>query len=721
MPIGHDMTRLRRHGPDPARSRRRRRAPSLRRTWTTVLGALLVAMVLLGLVVLGVARHHESMFEHSTGHIDRGMGAIVALELALIDLDLAANGVMYARGGDDAYVGHVADYRDLRGPVVEALPHLDSALRDDPAVSDLVADVQHAWLAFDEGVRRAPARHLSGDVDEVLRQGLDPFAEEWDSRRDLAAGLTWARVGLLEELEGQMAQAEQATSVTRIAVYAAIALATAIAWGAARLMRRRVLGPLAQLTAYATRLHEGSAGEMGRLEHAVAELGTLGATLTETASTVRDNEARLRDQALTDELTGLPNRAAFGDALRTALGTPGRAVAVLFIDLDDFKVVNDSLGHAAGDELLRVVADRTTSAVDGRGVVARLGGDEFAVVATVEEAAALSQARALAEDVLAVMRHPAVIRGRSTEVACSIGVAIEQGGDAERDQAALGDADYAMYTAKQQGKNRIEVFAPGLMTERPSRAELRRDLVHAAADDQLVLHYQPVVDLQAMQVVGHEALLRWDHPTRGLLGPDQFVSLAEDSGDILGIGAWVLDRACADLRRLRERAPEGWVSVNVSSRQLDQPGFADVVRGTLQRHGIPAGSLMVEVTEAVAMTSTEAASAQLQAVREIGVRVALDDFGTGFSSLAHLSELPLDVLKVDRRIVARGGHAARATLEMVIGLARRLDLSVMAEGIEEEAELDLLRELASGGPVDGQGFLFARPTVLDALPALGRA
>ena len=181
----------------------------------------------------------------------------------------------------------------------------------------------------------------------------------------------------------------------------------------------------------------------------------------------------------------------------------------------------------------------------------RLGGDEFAVVATVEEAAALSQARALAEDVLAVMRHPTVIRGRSTEVACSIGVAIEQGGDAERDQAALGDADYAMYTAKQQGKNRIEVFAPGLMTERPSRAELRRDLVHAAADDQLVLHYQPVVDLQAMQVVGHEALLRWDHPTRGLLGPDQFVSLAEDSGDILGIGAWVLDRACADLLHRR--------------------------------------------------------------------------------------------------------------------------------------------------------------------------
>ena len=680
-----------------------------------VLGALVVAIVLLGVVVLAVARHHQVMFEHSTGHIDRGMGAIVSLELALIDLDLAANGVMYGRGGEEAYIGHVADYRRLREPVVEALTHLDSALRDDPAVSVLVADVQAAWLDFDEGVRRAPARHLSGDVDEVLQQGLDPFADAWDSRGDIAAGLTWARVGLLEGLQGHMAQAERATAVTRVAVLAAIVLAALVAWGAARLMRRRVLGPLAHLTDYATHLHTGDATPLGRMDHAVDELVVLGATLTETSSTVRDNEARLRDQALTDGLTGLANRQAFGQALRTTLSDPQHGtVAVLFIDLDDFKVVNDSLGHAAGDELLRVVANRLATAVGGRGTCARLGGDEFAVVAGLPPGAGTEAGTAVARDVLAAMQAPAMIQGRRTELACSIGVSLTRGGDADQDQSALTDADYAMYTAKQQGKNRVEVFAPGLMTERPSRAELRRDLADAAEADHLVLHYQPVLELQSLRVVGHEALLRWDHPTRGLLGPDQFIPLAEDSGDIIDIGAWVLDRACADLRRLHEASPGAWVSVNVSARQLEAPGFVDVVRGALARHGVPAGALLIEITEAVAMTNTEAAVAQLQGLRAHGVRVALDDFGTGFSSLAHLSELPLDVLKIDRSIVSRGGPAARATLEMIISLARRLDLSVVAEGIEEEQELAVLQELADGRPVDGQGYLLARPAALRA-------
>lgn len=680
-----------------------------------VLGALLVAMVLLGLVVLAVARHHQAMFEHSTGHIDRGMGAIVAVELALLDLDTAAAGVMYGTGGEEAYAGHVADYRRLRGPVVEALTHLDSGLRDDPAVSALVADVQRGWLAFDEAVRGAPARHLSGDVAEVLGQGLDPFAEAWDSRGGVAAGLTWARVGLLEGLQGHMVQAERATTVTRVAVLAAIAVAALIAWGAAHLMRRRVLGPLARLTDYATHLHTGDAAALGSLSHAVEELVVLGTTLSETSSTVRDNEARLRDQALTDGLTGLANRPAFGQALRAALGDPDHGtVAVLFIDLDDFKVVNDSQGHAAGDELLRVVARRLSAAVGARGTCARLGGDEFAVVVGLPADAGAEAGTAVAQDVLAAMQAPAMIQGRRTELACSIGVSLSRCGDPAQDQAALSDADYAMYTAKQQGKNRVEVFAPGLMTERPSRAELRRDLVGAAEEDQLVLHYQPVLDLRTLQVVGHEALLRWDHPSRGLLGPDRFVSLAEDSGDIVGIGAWVLDRACADLRSLREDSPDAWVSVNVSARQLDAGGFVDVVRGALARHDVPAGALLIEITEAVAMTNTEAAVVQLQALRAHGVRVALDDFGTGFSSLAHLSELPLDVLKIDRSIVARGGPAARATLEMVISLARRLDLAVVAEGIEAEQELTLLQELADGRPVDGQGYLFARPAALGA-------
>jgi diguanylate cyclase (GGDEF)-like protein len=419
-----------------------------------------------------------------------------------------------------------------------------------------------------------------------------------------------------------------------------------------------------------------------------------------------------------DPLTGLANRAVFRREVRAAAEDPdGGVVAVLFCDLDGFKAVNDSLGHDAGDELLVTVARRLAAAVRPGDVVARLGGDEFAVlmrwVGSEQEAAAVS------ERLVSTLADPVVVRGVRLTVGCSVGVATSAGSPPGTWDSAtlLRHSDVAMYAAKAAGKNRAALFDPGMLAGRVERVTLEQQLRHALDHDELVLRYQPVVDLDTGRVDGFEALVRWDHPTRGLLAPADFVPFAEETGVVVELGAWVLEQAHADVVAFADLlGRQLTLGVNVSGCQLADDRLERAVE-RLAPH--PAVHLVLEITEGTIVTALEDAP-RLERLRALGADLAVDDFGTGYSSLAYLRDLPVDILKLDRAFVSgvdsdrRVAGLARAIVDM----ARTLSLVVVVEGIEEQGQLTVLQEM---GCRLGQGHHFARPMPADAvLGYLGR-
>jgi diguanylate cyclase (GGDEF)-like protein len=410
-------------------------------------------------------------------------------------------------------------------------------------------------------------------------------------------------------------------------------------------------------------------------------------------------------QSLHDPLTGVANRLLLTESVHRML-VRGGEVAVLFIDLDDFKDVNDGRGHAAGDQLLRIVADRLTANVRAGDVVARLGGDEFAVA----HQGSAATARAVAERILAALAVPTLVEGRPLVVHASIGVAdVACAGD-RRVETLLRNADLAMYQAKATGKGRLAVYAEGMAVQARCRAELAEDLAAAlAAGDQLQVHYQDIVALPEGQVVGVEALLRWHHPIRGAVSPVEFIPLAEENGSIVAIGTWVLQQAVTHAARLSAQvgAPRS-VSVNVSSRQLREPDFVDVVSAALADAELPAGQLILEVTESVLVDDVAAVVDRLARLRALGVKIAIDDFGTGYSSLSYLRQLPADRIKIDRSFIADlgSGGAAATLVSTIIELARSLGLDVVAEGVET---IDQREQLTALHCSHGQGWLFGRP------------
>jgi diguanylate cyclase (GGDEF)-like protein len=381
---------------------------------------------------------------------------------------------------------------------------------------------------------------------------------------------------------------------------------------------------------------------------------------------------------------------------------------VLFVDLDDFKNVNDTLGHGAGDELLSIVAQRLRSGTRDREFVARLGGDEFAIVVDCGDRP--GEALIVAERAIAALNEPIRIGETTSKVSCSIGISTSSAGDGpDAAEELLRNADFAMYIAKSQGKNCFDVFAPSMHADMLARLEFKRDLGRAIELDQLVLHYQPVIDLTAGALKGFEALVRWQHPTRGTLAPGEFIALAEQTGDIIEIGGWVLDQACGDLAALRRDIPGGSMlrmAINVSAHQIVGPSFVDRVKAVLDRHGVPAGAITLEITEAVALTNTEVATESLAELRRYGVLIALDDFGVGYSSLRYLHDLPIDVIKIDRSFVMDRKGDTDSMLEAIVTLGQSLGLEIIAEGIEKPSELERLRRFHD---VAGQGYLFARP------------
>jgi diguanylate cyclase (GGDEF)-like protein/PAS domain S-box-containing protein len=434
-------------------------------------------------------------------------------------------------------------------------------------------------------------------------------------------------------------------------------------------------------------------------------------------------EERLRHQAFHDDLTALANRVLFNERLEHALVRAvrgGRTVSVLIIDLDDFKSINDSLGHPCGDELLREVAARLDEALRGADTVARLGGDEFGVI--IDDSASVTADEEAARRITAALAAPFRLAGRSLPVSASVGIARATPGARVTPSDLIRDADLAMYAAKGEQKGSVAVYSADMYLGAEERLGLKSDLLDAAAGDgeQFALFFQPVVMLDTGEISGLEALLRWNHPTRGTIPPADFIPIAEETGAIVPIGRWVLRRACAEAQRW-EPAPDGRplnVSVNVSALQLRDDALVGHVREALDTSGLLPRRLILEITETQLMQDVDRAVATLRAVRELGARVAIDDFGTGYSSLSQLRKLPVDVLKVDREFTgsaADGGAERAGLLNAVMEIGDSLGLRTVAEGIETPAQLSQVRALHYRY---GQGYLFSRPVPAERVPEI---
>jgi diguanylate cyclase (GGDEF)-like protein/PAS domain S-box-containing protein len=443
----------------------------------------------------------------------------------------------------------------------------------------------------------------------------------------------------------------------------------------------------------------------------------LGVSGTLTDVTVRRAlEERLLRQAFRDDLTGLANRALFKNRLEHALTREAvrpSLVALLFLDVDRFKTINDSLGHSAGDGILRAIADRLRIVLRPEDTIARLGGDEFAIV--VEGLMAPEEALVIAERIRQSFEAPFAHGDREIVIRSSIGVVVASGGDRSADEL-LRDADVAMYRAKAGGRGSYALFEPSMQAEVAARMELEADLREAVACDQLTLAYQPIVSLADRRVVGVEALARWHHQRRGDVSPAVFIRSAEESGLIVTLGRWVLRRACREVAELRAQGtePDLRLSINVSPHQLRERSFVGDVLEALRASGLPASALTLEVTESVVLDCGDEGIAYLRELRAAGCSVSLDDFGTGFSSLENLRTLPIDEIKIDVRFVRavlEGGVDA-AVITAIIGLGAALGVAVVAEGIETTAIADRLEALEC--PF-GQGYLFGRPEPAMAL------
>jgi diguanylate cyclase (GGDEF)-like protein/PAS domain S-box-containing protein len=435
----------------------------------------------------------------------------------------------------------------------------------------------------------------------------------------------------------------------------------------------------------------------------------------------RQLERELKYRAFHDSLTGLPNRVLFQERVVRALARSRHTngiVGVLFIDLDDFKVTNDTMGHSVGDELLVAAGMRLSALTTGTGTAARLGGDEFGLL--IEDAPDRAAVENLAEAIVLAFQEPFTLAIGSAIVTATVGLATSE--DAASTSDLIRSADLALYAAKSAGKRQWRRYQPGLSAGMMRRRDLQAALDSAVTESAFTLVYQPIVELDTGAVAGFEALLRWPHAEWGMVQPDQFIALAEETGHIVPLGAWVLQQAMTDLARWQQHAPGHppvYVSVNVSARQLRDPGFVGEARRRLTESGLHPSSLVLELTESGLLRPDQRLRADLEELKGMGVRLAIDDFGTGYSSLSYLRELPIDVLKIDKSFVDGIAVSTQrlALAEVIIRIAKTLGLTVIAEGIESEIQRDML---VSMGCRYGQGYLLAVPMPADEAEALLR-
>jgi diguanylate cyclase (GGDEF)-like protein/PAS domain S-box-containing protein len=428
-------------------------------------------------------------------------------------------------------------------------------------------------------------------------------------------------------------------------------------------------------------------------------------------------EEQLTHQALHDPLTKIANRVLFRDRVDHALSKQRRdntSLAVLFLDLDNFKSVNDSIGHGAGDKLLIAVAQRLQDCLRSSDTAARLGGDEFAVL--VEAVRNSEEAIMIAERIRSVFKQPFIIDGKEVFMATSIGIS-QSGPEAATADDLLRNADLAMYRAKNDGKGHYVVFEPRMHQALMERLELEDDLRAAIENHEFTIHYQPIVDLGSDEMLGMEALVRWNHPRYGLLAPMRFIPLAEETSLIVPLGEWILGEACRQTKQWGDKFEPGLdisVTVNISIRQFQQKELVEIVRRALVESGLRPNSLILEITESFMMQETESTIAKLHELKKLGIRLAIDDFGTGYSSLSYLQRFPIDILKIDKSFVDKigNGEEGRAVARAIIMMGDSLHLKTIAEGIERPEQIQALQNL---GCEAGQGFHFARPLTPKAM------
>jgi len=497
-----------------------------------------------------------------------------------------------------------------------------------------------------------------------------------------------------------------------------LAVALAFMLGNLLVMRR-----INRLTEAAGRLGQGDLNARTGLGHEEGELGRLAesfdnmALALETREAERlEFEAKLRHQALYDSLTGLANRTLALDRIQQALERCKRRddvfYAVVIMDLDRFKVINDSLGHAIGDQVLEVVARRTVGTLRGLDTVARFGGNEFILL--LEELATPGEAIRIVKRLRQVVMEPVPVAGHEVQTAASFGIVLSPN-TFERAEDLLQSAAIALHDVKTSGRGRFKVFTPRMLMHAVERLTLEQELRRAVELGQFVVHYQPIWDLSSTRLVGFEALVRWAHPERGMVGPGSFIALAEETGIILDLGRVVLTRACADLAEWRERDPAArklFVAVNLSNKQFMQHTLVEQVSEILRRTRLPANRLKLEITESNIMVNAESALVMLKRLKALGVQISIDDFGTGYSSLSYLQRFPVDTLKVDRSFVGRLGldPENQEIVRAIVALAHSLGLDVVAEGVEESGQAAMLHAL---GCECVQGFYFSRPLDVD--------
>jgi len=596
------------------------------------------------------------------------------------------------------YNGVLSSARSLTAHGVQTV----AATTADPAIRSLItahfADFDRSISELSDGltevVRKRSLTNFRAGAGENLREIVVAFAE---SASNSLWNLLQARIDRYNE------KAHDVEITAALAGVVAVYLFVGFYLSVSRPIRRIV-----------DTLHAVGAGDLDRRVSVDTrdELNFVADALNSSIAQTKVVTERLAIQATYDTLTNLPNRQLALDRLKQSLmrtHRSGTLTAVYFIDLDRFKVVNDSFGHEMGDEVLCTVAERLRHLVRGTDTVARLAGDEF--VAICEDVRTIQAAVDLGDRVIAELSKPIYTKsGRPAAVGASIGICFATAGHTLTPDDVIRDADLAMYRAKQRGRGRVEIFDDELRATVEHRLHTEDELRVAIADGQLRVHYQPVLSAETRQTVGFEALVRWQHPSRGLLPPAEFIDVAEESGLIIQLGAIVLAEACR--QAVEWRAQPGFeqlrMAVNVSAAQFEHGFLASALAGVLAETGLDPSALWLELTERSILNDVEAVRATLADVRRLGVHLAIDDFGTGYSSLTHLRRFPVEALKVDRSFVAGLGQDPEndAIVAMILGLAKTLGLRGVAEGVEDERQFELLRQL---GCTEVQGFLFGKP------------
>ena len=676
--------------------RRRSLAREWSRAFTVMLALLLVAAAATIAGVWGVVAQVQS----TAGLLHRESITVATLRSSLVSHEQTAHKLL-----SDEPVNRGAFLAQQSAISADFTTTL-SVFSSSKPMSATIAAAEQSWQAglTKYGLWGAQVAALHGD-----HSGDNPtFGASSDATDGLLNGLEGPSLDAMNRGLAYGADLEH----TLIAVLSALfAVALAVTLYFRRRMTTDLLRPVATM-------HDGVLKlRAGQYQHRLTvarsdELGELTRAFNAMAAALHDSHQALTLRATHDSLTGLPNRASLTDRLARSFapGSERRAwqESVLFIDVDDFKDVNDTLGHEGGDALLVQLAARLMTCVRPQDLVARLGGDEFAIVVAEDEDG--STATIIADRILSALRAPFTVDDKHLVVSVSIGVA-QRHPDTSDAAELLRCADFAMYMAKGGGKDRTQLYDAHVRDNMVDRSALKTDLALAVASGQLRLDYQPVADLRTGEVLGVEALVRWQHPTLGLLRPADFIALAEETGDITAIGCWVLATAARQVTDWRTALPHCatlWVSINLSPFQLPNAGGMNALQRILSEPHVQADHIIIEITETALAADTDAAIASLNTLKHLGARIAIDDFGSGYSSLNALSSLPVDILKIDHTFISRPDRDKPPTpmLDAILGLAEKLSLDVIAEGIEEPHQLDLLRTL---GCRMGQGFLLSHP------------